>query len=521
MNSRTRTIGAIIGIIAVIVIGSVGTFIAIYLLPNFFDIIDDIIIPDPPNLYEYPGFGEQKMPLDQTIKVGILDDMSWSGEGCYQAAWIAARDINVAGGITIGGVKYYVGLVEEDTKENFGTQDEANAAAYRMIDHAPHFCLGGFKKERFSSYQDIMMTAKIPFIITGTASEEFCRERITANPDFYKYTFRVTPTNYRIQGEVMGKYIANRLITNISTHIGASVNNITLVYEQLDWTQLVSLYVQQEILAVHPGISFTLKPIPAGATSDTYDFATLMDTVNDTKCPLILQVIESTNIGGAMGKVYGIIKPHALLMGINILAQFSIYLDFTGYNSITPFGLSTGGLYEITSHAYAELNTSSLTHDFLAAYRTVWSIDPIYTSIGGYNGLRMGVAAIASTGFSPDNIVTGLEAYDIDSSYPGVISDVAFDQYHDCMDHNGSAETEGLAETLWRQWQPVNNNATAFSFDFNYSCPVVPGVYYGAGIAPNRLMDSWVPTATATLPERAYKNRILFPHWWIGALSIV
>ncbi|MFX1275454.1 MAG: hypothetical protein ACFFBP_03195 [Promethearchaeota archaeon] len=506
-RSRQRLIAIIV--IAAIAAGAIIGVVIYLLLP-------------PVNNYEYPGFGEEQKPLAQTIKVGILDDMSWSGEGCYQGAWIAARDINLAGGIVIGGVPYYIGLVVEDTKEQLGTQDEANAAAYRMINHAPHFCLGGFRTERFSSYQDIMMTAKIPFIITGTASEKFCKERVGDAYDFYKYTFRVMPTNNKIQGEVMGKYIANRIIENITTHIGYGVDNITLVYEQLDWTQLVTLYVQQEILAVHPGISFNLVPIPAGSTKDTYSFGGLYTNVMTAQCPLVIQIVSSTSIGGAMGSYYGIYKPDALLVGINILAQFSFYLtDYaTKYNSTTPLGQSTGGMYEITSHAYADLNISDQLLPFLAAYRAQWATDPIYTSIGGYNGLRMGVNAITLAGFTPDNIVTGLETYDIDSPYPGLVSSVAFDQYHDYMGYNGSAETEGLAETLWRQWQPVNNNATTFAFDFNYSNPLVPGWYYGDESQPSTLMDNWAPSPTAMLPERAYKNRILFPHWWSGNLLI-
>jgi len=498
MERKTQRIIAV-AVVAIIAVGSI-TGVSIWLL-----------LP-PVNVYEYPGLDEQK-PLDSTIKVGILDDMSFTGEGCYQAAWIAAKRINEAGGVDIGGKKYFVGLVVEDTKELAGTTDEANSAAYKMVGHAPHFILGGFRTERVSSYQDILMQAHIPFIITGTASQKFCLERVGSS-DFYKYTFRVMPTNNKIQGEIMGRYVANQLIQNITTYEGYPVGNITVVTEELDWTALVAEYACKEILKVYPSMVFNNISIPTSQKA-TYDYLGLMQTeVDGNNCPLILQVISDTTIGLKMGGTYGATQPDALLIGINIMAQFGVYPIYTGYNSSSPFALggkSTGGMYEITSHAYADLNLTYLTLDFLSEYRTKWLTDPIYTSIGGFNGLRIGVAAINNSGkFDGDSIVTALEQFTANNPFQGVQGLVAFDDYHDYMGINGTVESEGLAETLFRQWQPYTPGA----FDFNYSNPLVPGWFYGNDTLTSQF-DDWMPSPTATKPLIQYKNELQFPHWWI------
>ncbi|GAH32966.1 unnamed protein product, partial [marine sediment metagenome] len=66
------------------------------------------------NPYEYPGFGTEKKPLSQTIKVGVLDDMASTGIFSSIGAKMAATAINLAGGIDIGGTDYFIGIVVED-----------------------------------------------------------------------------------------------------------------------------------------------------------------------------------------------------------------------------------------------------------------------------------------------------------------------------------------------------------------------------------------------------------------------
>ena len=101
------------------------------------------------NPYEYPGLAS-KPPLAQTLKIGLLDGMGFTGAYSWGGAWIAAKDINELGGVDIGGTTYYIGLIREDTNEHAYDYDTATAAAIKMVEHNPHAILGGFRSDRKS-----------------------------------------------------------------------------------------------------------------------------------------------------------------------------------------------------------------------------------------------------------------------------------------------------------------------------------------------------------------------------------
>ncbi|MFX1310327.1 MAG: hypothetical protein ACFE8C_11560, partial [Promethearchaeota archaeon] len=202
--------------------------------------------------------------MSQTIKFGLLDAMGFTGEGAWQGAYTAARQINEGGGVTIGGVQYWVGLVANDTKEGELNFDTAIAAANDMVGHNPHVCFGGVRKEVLSVYQDIVMAAKLPFLITGCAAEELCKIRVGNSYDFYKYTFRFGLLNNPRMGVILGNYVNERLIPNITDHIGYPVNNITVVYENRAWTVNVFNAFQQTVKAKYPTMAIITEIIPAG-----------------------------------------------------------------------------------------------------------------------------------------------------------------------------------------------------------------------------------------------------------------
>ena len=100
--------------------------------------------------YTVPGVIIQPSDL---IKIGILGDMkSISGIHAWNGAFLAAKEINQAGGISIGGITHYVGLVSEDTDEENYNLDVSKgvAAAEKMVaQHAPDFIVGGIGRRRY------------------------------------------------------------------------------------------------------------------------------------------------------------------------------------------------------------------------------------------------------------------------------------------------------------------------------------------------------------------------------------
>ncbi|MFX1310608.1 MAG: ABC transporter substrate-binding protein [Promethearchaeota archaeon] len=496
-------------IIAIVLIAAIGTGIGI---GAWFFLAAPGAVTNP---YIYPGFEPEQKPLSQTLKMGLLDDMSWSGLGAWQGAYIAARRINLAGGVDIGGTTYYIGLVVEDTKEAAYDFESAKAAANTMIGHAPHACFGGFRSEVFSGIQDIIMGAKIPFMITGTATEDWCKLRIGSAYDFYKYTFRVMPLNDGRMGTIIGNFLTTRIMPNISAHIGYPIKNVTIVYENLMWTARVKAEIEKVLLAHDNTTAFFSEVIPAGGLA--YDFDTLWARLStgSSKTHLIIPIISDPAVGVQFGRKYNIYQPEALVAGINVLCQFGPYTYPEATWSETE--QKYGGMYEITSHGFAFVNLTSGTLPFLEEFVAEYGVYPIYTTFGANEAVNM-IAYIASTynTLDADQIVTHLEAINMSNPYQGLNNLYAFDEYHDYIPTDGTPAMLGYPENIFRQWQPLNGSNPYQRY--YYSAPILPGWASGE---PWAFWDDYTgPLDAGTYPTIggkpliAYKNRLIFPHWW-------
>jgi hypothetical protein len=465
------------------------------------------------NPYTYPGLGTEKKPLSRTIKFGLLDDMSWSGEGAWQGAYIAAKRINEADGVTIGGNKYYVGLVAEDTKEAAYDFDTATAAANTMVGHNPNAVFGGFRSEVFGVYHDIVMAAQLPFLITGTATEDWCKIRVGNFYSFYKYTFRLGPLNNKRMGVIIGNYLNSRVIGNITDHMSYPVQNITIVYENLMWTADVMGSFISTIQSKNPGITMTTEPIPAGGLA--YDYDALWGRILASGTHLIVPIISDPAVGGQFGARYNLYMPDALVAGINVLAQFDVYMEATWQAAFSVYG----AMYEITSHGFSYTNTTDELLPFLEEYHAEWGEAPIYTTFNAFNAINLIVEEMvdADSILNSDQIVTALEAYsNYTAAWQGVNQLVGFDQYHDILPQDGT-RAYGWGENQFRQWQPAN---VSNPYDrYTYSAPLVPGWHYGNesygyfAAATGPLSNVTYPIIGGK-PIKAYKNSLIFPYWW-------
>ena len=182
MESLTKRILAIV-LIAVIVTGiGVGAF---------------FLLATPASAkYETPGV--TGVASNRMIKIGVLGDTKrTTGEGAWQGAWLAAYEINTAGGIDVGGETYYIGLISEDTDEENPYLDVTKgvAAAQKIIEvDKAEFLLGGFRTEALKAYIEVVMDKHKIFIGTGAATDYFC-ENVKSYPNRYKTFFRAMPIN--------------------------------------------------------------------------------------------------------------------------------------------------------------------------------------------------------------------------------------------------------------------------------------------------------------------------------------
>jgi hypothetical protein len=410
-------------------------------------------------------------------------------------------------------------MVAEDTKEAAYDFDTATAAANTMVGHRPHVTFGGFRSEVFGVYHDIIMAAELPFLITGTATEDWCKIRVGNFYDFYKYTFRLGPLNNKRMGVIIGNYITSRLIGNITAHTGHTLTNITIVYENLMWTaDVLGAFIQTvQATPIGAGITMTTEPIPAGGLA--YDFSALWGRIVASGTNLVVPIISDPTVGAQFGARYQLFTPECLVAGINVLAQFDVYLE--AVQTYGTYGVY-GPMYEITSHGFSYTNSSPNLLAFLEDYHTEWGEAPIYTTMNGYNAINLIVEEMvdADAILTSDEIVTALEVYSNYTAYwEGVNQFVGFDQYHDILPQDGTLAI-GWGENQFRQWQPLNLSNP--NQQYYYSAPLIPGWHYGNETLG--FFDSLTgPLSNVTYPNiggkpiQAYKNSLMFPYWWPAA----
>jgi len=180
MEQLTKRILAIV-LIAVIGVG-VGITVWLFVAPYNWGAKD------------VPGLENRTdITADQIIKIGVIGDLERiQGEGQVNGAYLAALEINRAGGITVEGKRYYLGITSENSDEanpilNTAT---ATAAAQRLINYKQvQIATGGFRTEALSSYRDFFMEEEIIFINTGAAPSDFCQSVLDLY-DTYKYFFQ-------------------------------------------------------------------------------------------------------------------------------------------------------------------------------------------------------------------------------------------------------------------------------------------------------------------------------------------
>jgi ABC-type branched-subunit amino acid transport system substrate-binding protein len=467
-------------ILAIVLIAIIGTGIGI---GAWFFLATPAVNP-----YEYPGIDGAKPPLSQTLKIGVLDDMAFTGAYSWGGAWIAAEAINEGGGVDIGGDTYYIGLVREDTKEASYDYDAATAAAVRMVDHDPHAILGGFRSEVFSTYIDRIMVEKIPFMITGAATTEFCQTWVKDSYPFYKYLFRCMPINSDHLGEHLGHLLPTYIIPNITEHQGFQVDKVRIVYEEIMWTERIKDELIETLNASFPKYlggapNVTVRKILTGW--GITEFTGLWGEILTDDVQLVVPIISDATHGIMFGNFYTVMQPNCTVAGINVVGQIS-----------SLYWPNTGGAcaYEIVTHGVAHVNLTERTIPFYDSFVDRWGAtlgSPLYCSIGAGDAINLYAAAFENAGtFVNDDIVTELEKFNETNTFPGIAApNFGFDQYHDVLETVVGVR-EGYFGTIYRQYHPDGSLA------------LIPsgGIYDWPNLYP-----------------RNRTSHMIYPPWWPAA----
>lgn len=418
--------------------------------------VSDIIVGE----YTFPGVSGS-IALGESIRIGLLDDLEdITGDHAWKGALLAAREINQAGGITINTTQYYVGLVAEDTDETNENLDISKGidAANRIISYDPHFIIGGYRNESVSAYLEPIMDAKIPFLATGTAADQFC-ENVNNSYSRYKYFFRAMPMNSTSIGTAFLYYIGY-LCINLGTFYGGTLNKVAILREDLAWTEGLSTALNDYLIGW--GISVVQEiAFPIGATGA--NFNTYWDQIESAGVQLTIPLVSGPD-AITMAQTYRNIKPKCLLAGINTLSQLDTYWDDT----------EGACQYEILMQAVHRTDKTSLTVPFWDSFVSTYNIDPLYTGVGSYDAVRLLVNASDSiNSFNSDDIVSELEGFNQSNPFIGVSGNISFTNSHDLL--TGYPYTY----TLFCQWQLDGNKVVVPSYVTSSSNPG----YYPSSLA--------------------------------------
>jgi len=146
-----------------------------------------------------------------TIKVGLNAELTGSvpvvGESCKNAAEMAVKEINDAGGLDVGGTKYQVELQVEDNEDK---AESAAAGAQKLATAGVVAMIGPNASRNAIPAAEVAESAKMPMVSPWSTNTKTTLDTKTGAPK--QYVFRAAFID-DFQGVVAAKFAMNELKT--------------------------------------------------------------------------------------------------------------------------------------------------------------------------------------------------------------------------------------------------------------------------------------------------------------------
>ncbi len=145
-----------------------------------------------------------------TIRVGVVAELTGDipavGASCKNAAEMAVKEVNDAGGLEVGGKKYKVDLFIED---NAGKADQSASAAQKLITQNNVVAIIGPNASRYAiPASEIAESSKVVLITPWSTNPKTTLDARTGAPK--KYVFRACFID-PFQGRVVAKFALDNL----------------------------------------------------------------------------------------------------------------------------------------------------------------------------------------------------------------------------------------------------------------------------------------------------------------------
>ena len=343
------------------------------------------------------SFGVSAWSAEKTLKLGVIaeltGDMPAVGTSCKNAAEMAVKEINAAGGLSVGKQKMKVDLVVED---NAGKADQSAAAAQKLITQDEVLAIVGPNASRYAiPASEIAESSETVLITPWSTNPKTTLDANTNQPK--KYVFRACFID-PFQGGVLAKFALEKL----------KAKNAAVLY---DVASDYNKGIAEVFKANYEKLGGKIVAFETYTTNDK-DFSAQLTKIKDAKPEVIflpnyysevpLQVQQAQRLG--------------------ITVPF-IGSDSWGSNELLTLGGAALNGYYFSTH-YAADNAAPVAKKFIEDYEKAYGAKPDDVAALTYDAFGLLFGSIKSAGKADRESIRA--ALSVLPSYKGVTGDMKF-----------------------------------------------------------------------------------------------
>jgi len=344
------------------------------------------------------GLGLAAWGADQTIKLGVIaeltGDMPAVGASCRNAAEMAVKEINDAGGLQVGKKKMKISLVVED---NAGKADQAAAAAQKLITQDEVLAIVGPNASRYAiPAAEIAESSQTVLITPWSTSPKTTLDTATNKPK--NYVFRACFID-PFQGGVLAKFA----LENLKAKQAAVLYDVASDYNK----GIAEVFKER-----YEKLGGKIVAFETYTTNDK-DFSAQLTKIKDAKPDVIFlpNYYSEVPLQVQQAKRLGITTPF-------------IGSDSWGSNELLTLGGADLNGYYFSTH-YAADNAAPVAKKFIADYEKTYSAKPDDVAALTYDAFGLLFGAIKSAGKTDREAIRNALA--VLPSYKGVTGDMKFE----------------------------------------------------------------------------------------------
>jgi branched-chain amino acid transport system substrate-binding protein len=333
----------------------------------------------------------QTLAAANPIKIGAIGPITHiSGKMQMRGLEMARDEINQAGGISVGGEKRPIELIQRDTNELKSVADAVTAVERLITVDKVDFVMGGWRSEAVLAMQDVGMDYKKVMITEG--SDVALSKRVKEDYDRYKYWFRAYTNN--VDSYVVLFTTVEQFRDLVKEQLGVDKVKVAIVLDKSSYTD--------PYLKIAPRIMEEAGCEVVGLWRPSMvakDMSAELLAIKNKGAHLIWAFVSGPS-GLVLSKQWAEYKIPAALIGCILQGTFSTFMKSTNGK----------GNYVSTWTLMARVKIRDKTIPYWDKFGKTYGIFPDFFATYMYDNLYRLKAAIEQAGsLDPDKIVTAFE----------------------------------------------------------------------------------------------------------------